>query len=224
MSAAVTNKGGSRRLIMSLSIIVVGLFSVCLWQVHAATSGRQTYSGEENRVVTAPPSHPQPPPSWTGPQIRRIPDQLMSASTPPSGELQSPMLEALRDPNKAARIERERWISEVRQSGPAPAAAWTHDATSALSELARIPLKEGRVDFWGIECFGAGCLMKMKFPSVKSYWTAREQFADQIIKAYPKGVKTISGPEIQPNGEVESYWILARADKQQTSMSNGGNK
>jgi hypothetical protein len=210
MSGAIAKRRGQLGLWLTLSLSV-SVATLCLWEVHAARSAVHPASARPIAEESGPGStqlfHRD---GLSSPYVRQSP-VLTGAAAPPT-RLAPMMVEALKDPNGAAKKERLDFLARLKQSGPS-SAPWTRDATIALERLGNHGGKHVDARFSNIECWAAGCSMHAVYPGMQEYYLDREALTTELVMSYPKGMKTITGPEVQPNGEIESYWILSHPDR-----------
>jgi hypothetical protein len=197
----------SRLIVKWLAVLLIAAAAVLTWELR-----RTVWSGKEGRS-----GHPVEADEETPTRVTQPPRQTTMRLPVITPNLTGSAVRATRIPQSSAertavaRSEGQEWISQLTRGGRSTE-AWTRDASRVISRLGHsAPDLSFRIS--ETECRSDGCFARATFSSVDEYRSTRERIKQELIEDYPEGAKTITGPELQESGEVDSYLILRRPDR-----------
>ncbi|WP_394826036.1 hypothetical protein [Pendulispora albinea] len=128
-------------------------------------------------------------------------------------ELRLPVIQAIRGDFASPEARHDAMLDALRRSGESRE-PWTSVARDVYGKwneaLPADPAR--RVDWRSVQCYRAGCEVRMSFADRKSYESAAAAFRSIREDAAPHGGRVQTPPVVEADGTVSAAWILLRPD------------
>ena len=181
------------RVLMTLSAI--GLCSTLWWCFT-----------HDHRVAAA--ERRLPPREVIDPAASATGTRYVTVPLAPAAQSSAPSVDEPLSPGQRVTVqeEREHFVAPIKASGRVRG-PWAADAHNQFSDLRRKFESDG-VSFSPDECFGEGCVAKVRFANQAAYDATRSNLADTTHLGWP-GPMIVTGPERQSDGSIENTIILS---------------